>query len=59
MKKLIIIIAIILTASVVMASGCFLSHEETDGLLKICYYDCIDGTRAITIGATDLCPLSI
>lgn len=59
MKKLIITITIILTASIVMASGCFLSHSYVSGMNRICIYDCIDGQRAITIDATDLCPLSL
>lgn len=41
------------------ASACFLSGERMSGLNKICYYDCVDGTKAITIRATSLCPLSI
>lgn len=38
--------------------ACFYNSEVISGLNKICYYDCISGTRAITIDATDLCPLS-
>ncbi len=42
-----------------MAAACFLSGEQTSGMNKICYYDCMGSTVAITIGATALCPLSI
>jgi hypothetical protein len=41
------------------ASACFLSGEDTSGMNKICYYDCVSGKRAITIRATSLCPLSL
>tara|TARA_A100000164_G_C21426679_1_gene549141 strand:- start:203 stop:451 length:249 start_codon:yes stop_codon:yes gene_type:complete len=41
------------------AQACFLSGEQTSGMNKICFYDCVSGTKSITIGATDLCPLSI
>ena len=38
---------------------CFKSGEQTSGMNKICYYDCLGSTVAITISATSLCPLSI
>lgn len=38
---------------------CFFKGEKTDGLNKICFYDCASGEAAITIGAASLCPLSI
>jgi hypothetical protein len=41
------------------ANACFLKGERTSGMNKICYYDCVDGERAITIGAVELCPLSL
>lgn len=41
------------------ASACFLSGEQTSGLNKICYYNCVSGTRAITVNAVSLCPLSL
>lgn len=40
-------------------SACFLSGERTAGMNKICYYDCVSGTKAVTIRATSLCPLSL
>ena len=45
--------------SVSTAQACFLSGERTSGMNKICYYNCVSGTKAITIGAVSLCPLSI
>lgn len=42
-----------------VASTCFNSGEETSGMNKICYYDCLGGTKAITISSVKLCPLSI
>ena len=45
MKKLIVTMAIMF---------CFLIGERTSGFNKICYYDCIDGQRAITISAIAL-----
>jgi len=38
---------------------CFFSHEQTSGMNKICYYDCMSGTAAITVSSISLCPLSI
>lgn len=38
---------------------CFKSGERTEGMNKICYYQCPSGGAAITIGAIELCPLSI
>lgn len=41
------------------ASACFLSGETTDGMNKICYYDCVSGKKAITVRATQMCPMRI
>ena len=38
---------------------CFGNGERTDGLNKICFYKCASGNAAITVRATDLCPLTI
>ncbi len=38
---------------------CFLTGEQTAGMNKICYYNCLGSPAAITIGAVELCPLSI
>ena len=38
---------------------CFKTGESSSGMTKICYYDCLGSPAAITIGSTQLCPLSI
>lgn len=57
MKKIITAL-LILAASTAYATG-FLSGERTSGMKKICYYDTLSGTVAITISAVELCPLTI
>ena len=42
-----------------VAGTCFLIGEQTSGMNKICYYNCLGSTAAITIRAVQLCPLSI
>lgn len=42
-----------------VATVCFKSGEQQGGMNKICYYNCLGSTVAITIGATQLCPLTI
>jgi len=41
------------------AIACFYQSEQISGMNKICYYQCINGTRAITISSVSLCPLSL
>ena len=43
----------------VNATTCFLKGERVSGMNKICYYDCLGSEAAITIGATQLCPLTV
>ncbi len=38
---------------------CLFKSERLFGTNKICYYDCLGSTVAITIDALQLCPLSI
>lgn len=38
---------------------CFSKGEQTSGMNKICYYDCLGSAAAITISAVSLCPLTI
>lgn len=38
---------------------CFARGEQTAGMNKICYYDCLGSTRAVTQSAVSLCPLAI
>jgi len=57
LKSLLIAVSLSIGSSPVFA--CFLSGERTSGMNKICYYDCVSGTRAITISSVALCPLSL
>jgi hypothetical protein len=42
-----------------VAVVCFFKHDYVSGLNKICIYDCLGSDAAITIGAVQLCPLTI
>ena len=42
-----------------IAATCSKLKEEFTGRRKICYYDCLGTTRAISIPAVEECPLSI
>lgn len=46
-------------ASPPQAVVCHLQGERVSGMNKICYYDCLGSEVAITVKATDLCPLTI
>jgi hypothetical protein len=50
--KSIILVAVILTA-------CFLVGERVSGWNRICYYDCLSGTVAVTVDAMEFCPGTI
>jgi len=41
------------------AGTAYFKYERVNGLNKICVYSSIRGDVAITIGATELCPLTI
>ena len=41
------------------AVTCFKKGEQISGMNKICYYDCMGSTAAITISSVSLCPLTI
>ena len=45
--------------TIIVAGTCFKSGEQTSGMNKICYYDCVEGTKAITIKSYQLCPMTI
>jgi hypothetical protein len=38
---------------------CFSTGEQTSGMNKICYYDCLGSQAAITVSSVSLCPMSI
>ena len=42
-----------------VAATCFFQYEQTSGMNKICFYDCLGSSYAITVSAVSLCPLSI
>ena len=59
MKTLITIAALTLAATPALAGVAFLTGERTSGMNKICFYDHLGSDVAITIGSTQLCPLTI
>lgn len=40
-------------------TACFKTSEYTSGMNKVCNYDCLGSAAAITVGAVELCPISI
>ena len=50
---------ILLFSTSAYAGSCMKSGEQKSGMNKICYYRCLSGTKAITVGALEFCPLSI
>lgn len=60
--RVVLLVALMAGSALVRADGratCFLAGEVVNGNNKICYYDCPDGTAAITVKAYRLCPLRI
>ena len=56
-----IVIASIVYPTLVANSAvtCFKTGEQISGMNKICYYNCMGSTAAITISSVALCPLTI
>ena len=46
-------------SSTKLAVMCFSKGEQTSGMNKICYYDCLGSTVAINVESYQLCPISI
>ena len=46
-------------APVAVQTMCMAAGERTSGMNKICYYNCLGSTRAVTQSAVSLCALSI
>ena len=44
---------------VAIIAAAFYVGESTQGLNKVCYYDHLGSIVAITVEATDICPLTI
>jgi hypothetical protein len=42
-----------------LAVTCFQTGEQSSGMNKICYYDCLGSQAAITVSSVQLCPLTI
>ncbi|URK88006.1 hypothetical protein LP421_10525 [Rhizobium sp. RCAM05350] len=42
-----------------VAMMCMKTGEQSSGMNKICYYNCAGSNAAITVSATELCPLTI
>ena len=42
-----------------LAVHCPKVSEQTSGMNKICFYNCVGSMTAITIGAAQMCPLMI
>ena len=42
-----------------ITTTCFKTGEQVSGMNKICYYNCLGSTAAITISSVALCPLTI
>ena len=63
-KKYIFAALVLLFASmspsiVANATTCYLDSEVVSGDNRICYYDCMSGSRAITVNVMDFCPLTM
>ncbi len=41
------------------STTCYLSGQSQSGFNRICYYDCLGSTFALTIKSTQLCPLTV
>ena len=52
-------ISMVYPTTVAVSVTCFKTGEETSGMNKICYYDCLGSSAAITISSVALCPLTI
>lgn len=59
--RAIVAIVLFVASGFANATGtiCFLQSEYVSGMNRICIYSCISGTRAITVSAVALCPISI
>tara|TARA_B110000503_G_scaffold42186_1_gene69121 strand:+ start:161 stop:367 length:207 start_codon:yes stop_codon:yes gene_type:complete len=57
--SLILLGSVFYPAHIASAVTCFKTGEQTSGMNKICYYDCMGSQAAITVSAVSLCPLTI
>lgn len=59
MKRSIVALGFMAVFSFAYAGTAFLKGEKVSGMNKICFYDHLGSEVAITIKATDLCPLTL
>lgn len=45
--------------SIKVAATCFKTGEQTSGMNKICYYNCMGSTKAINVKSYELCPITV
>jgi hypothetical protein len=57
MKKFIALLLLISTPA--LAGTAFFSHEVISGMNKICYYNHLGSTVAITLRSTQMCAVTI
>lgn len=43
----------------IRGATCFYTGEQISGLNKICYYNCLGSTYAITVASHQICPVTI
>lgn len=53
------LLALLVTATALFALTGYYTGESTNGMSKICYYDTVRGTMAITIESYEICPISV
>ncbi len=56
MKKLLILLALV--PAIAQASTGYLTGQSVDGMYRVCYYDVMGSTVAITIRMSELCPIT-
>ena len=54
-----VIVSGLLAGAALAATTCFFKSERADSMLKICFYDCLGDTAAITVKSHQLCPITI
>jgi hypothetical protein len=59
MRPLVLALALLAFPTSAHAGSCFFQSERKSGMNKICFYRCLSGTKAITVGALDFCPMTI
>ena len=55
----VILVALLAVAANAFACTGFYKGESVDGMSKICYYDHLGSTAAMTISSVSVCPVSM